>query len=120
MPAAVQGPDPVSRDATVAVLIYAVVAVLSGVLGALIVGSPRGAATGLLGPWAGLAVGHRDCTMATQMPAVSFAWLAAGALLLMALASARATLRAATLVAIAVWSLGWAALGLLSMVNASF
>lgn len=112
--------DAVARDASIAVATVAVIAVIAGVLGSLIVGNPRGAGTGVLGPWAGLAVGHRDCTMATQMPAVSFGMLVVGALLCLALSRLPAALRTVALVSIGLWALGWAALGLLSMLNASF
>lgn len=108
-----------SQDTAFAVAIFGGVAVLSGGLGALIGGTPRALGTGVLGPWAGLAVGHQDCTMATQMPSISIGPVLVGAALLVGLSVAPFALRVTLLVAFAFWSLAWTALGILSMLNAA-
>ena len=78
-----------------------------------------GLATGFLGPWAGTAVGHRDCTMATQYPMASIGLVFAGFAVMLGLAVGRPWLRGILLVLLGVWALGWCGAGLLSMLNAA-
>lgn len=110
---------PLAGDGGRAALVFGAVALPSSVVGALINGSTAGLATGVLGPWAGVAVGHHECTMATQVPMASIGLVFAGFALVLGLALGKPWLRGVLLVLLGVWALMWCGAGLLSIVNAS-
>lgn len=72
----------------------------------------------LLGPWAGLAIGHSECTMASALPGWSIAAVALGVLTLAAWKFLRHKARGALLAILtSFWALLWVGLALLSVVN---
>lgn len=81
---------------------------------------PLGLVIPILGPWAGVALGHWDCTMANQLPTISWAIAAAGfAAGAWVAAATRSVQRSVGLILLAAWSIAWCALALLSLINAS-
>jgi len=70
-----------------------------------------------LGPWAGLAYDHLDCTMGTQLPALSFALAGLGALALPATVLARGRLAVAATALASAWAVAWELLALMSVAN---
>lgn len=80
---------------------------------------PRALLAPLLGPWAGVPLGHGECTMAALLPAASYTALALGLAALAALAFARgARLRLLRGGLALLWSWTWSALALMSVLNA--
>jgi hypothetical protein len=78
----------------------------------------RTLAAPLLGPWAGHLYGHRECTMASQMPGWSLASAVVGALALGILLLGRTPpWRTLAVLLLAVWSFAWSWLALLSVLN---
>lgn len=74
----------------------------------------------LLGPWAGLAYGHHDCTMGTVMPAVSWGAALLGAVAIPTALRARSPrLRRAGRIATLLWAVLWFGLAVLSAVNST-
>jgi len=73
----------------------------------------------LLGPWAGTALGHLDCTMGSQLPILSAAVALAGLAVAVGLAIGRTGLRKPLFVALGAWMFAWCALALMSVLNAS-
>ena len=72
----------------------------------------------LLGPWAGRLYGHRECTMAATLPACSWGGVGLGLVAIVAtLAARKRAWRFASVALLAVWSLVWNGLALLSLVN---
>ena len=72
-----------------------------------------------LGPWAGVAYGHYDCTMGHAAPLPSFGLAVFGAASGVGLVLARgANGRTLALSALVVWALGWELAAFLSFVNA--
>ncbi len=74
----------------------------------------------LLGPWAGLAFGHADCTLATILPLPSLALAVLGGV---ALSGAFRSRRRRTFVPFAIltvtWALAWCLAALVSVVNST-
>ncbi len=72
----------------------------------------------VLGPWAGRAFGHAECTMGRAMPEASLGLCVLGAAALLGLLLARGEAARRCLAGLAVlWSLAWSALALLSVAN---
>lgn len=72
----------------------------------------------LLGPWAGVPLGHGECTMGAMLPAVSCTAVALGLAALASLAIARGpNLRPLRGSLALLWSWSWSALALLSVLN---
>jgi len=69
-----------------------------------------------LGPWAGHAFGHSDCTLATSMPLASVLAAAFGAGSVVAALRSRGQGFLAP-IALTLWALVWEGLALLSIVN---
>jgi hypothetical protein len=79
---------------------------------------PAALAAPLLGPGAGWPLGHVECSMASQKPAISFAVLAAGLIVVTSrLCVTNAALRGALSALLVLCLLSWCALALLSVVN---
>jgi hypothetical protein len=79
---------------------------------------PGALAAPLLGPWAGLPLGHVDCSMATQMPVISIAVLVA--VVVVGTSRLRVTsgaARGALSLLLVLCLLSWCALALLSVLN---
>ena len=74
----------------------------------------------VLGPWAGVAIGHHDCTIARQFPLTSTLLVVLGGALLVASWRARTTRGFPFLVGLAaVWGVAWEVAALFSLANAS-
>ncbi len=74
----------------------------------------------LLGPWAGLPLGHRDCTMATQMPAATLGVVLAAPIVFGTIVALRGRARSVVgALLLGTWLLVWTALGAMSLINAS-
>lgn len=74
--------------------------------------------TPLLGPWAGLALGHEECTMANAAPEISAAVVVFGFAVAAAWAFLRGTVARVLVPALAaIWAVAWSTLALFSVVN---
>jgi hypothetical protein len=81
---------------------------------------PGALAAPLLGPWAGLPLGHAECSIATQMPVISIALLVAGVVVgASRLRVANGFARGALSLLLVLWVLSWCLSALLSVANAS-
>ena len=79
---------------------------------------PGALAAPLLGPWAGLPLGHEECTMATQMPVISVALLVAVVVVgASRMRVTNAAARGALSLLLVLCVLGWCLLALFSVVN---
>jgi len=77
--------------------------------------------TPVLGPWAGVAFGHHECTMANAAPEVSTAVVALGIVVAAAWVFLRGSVARILVPALAaMWALGWCTLALFSVVNTCF
>jgi len=77
--------------------------------------------TPVLGPWAGLAFGHQECTMANASPKLSTAVIAFGFVAAAAWAFLRGPVARVLVPALAaMWALGWSTLALFSVINTCF
>jgi len=71
-----------------------------------------------LGPWAGVVFGHWDCTMAHQLPVLSYALLALGAAALASfLRIPRQPWRSLLFTVVVLWAAAWEAASVLSVLN---
>jgi len=71
-----------------------------------------------LGPWAGIAYGHHDCTMAAMLPGWTRAVVALGVVALAACIFGRRTrMRGVLPFLVTLWTAAWVALAWLSVVN---
>jgi hypothetical protein len=72
----------------------------------------------LFGPWAGLLYGHRECTMASQIPIPTLATSIAGVALVAGYLWLRpGAARTALATALIAWALAWTILATLSVLN---
>ncbi|MFN0009151.1 MAG: hypothetical protein ACKVXR_14705 [Planctomycetota bacterium] len=77
--------------------------------------------TPLLGPWAGLAFGHHDCTMANLAPKNSAAVIALGFLVAAACVFLRGSVARILVPALAtIWAVAWSTMALISVINTCF
>jgi len=103
---------PITRIALVAPVLLAMVACF------LMQPQPAALAAPLLGPWAGLAFGHMDCTLAAQFPIGSFALLGSGVLAFFGrLRASNDTVRTVLDVLLLLWLTIWCAFAVLSVLN---
>ena len=84
------------------------------------VGGPAGLLGPVVGPWAGLLVGHHDCTMGTLYPAQSIGLgLAALPIFGLAVWGRRNGVQWGMAGVGLVWALAWCAAAMLSFINAA-
>jgi len=109
--------DPPRRRGRLAVLLSFGVPVVAVAAWCLLMRTePQSILAPIAGPWAGHLYGHADCTLAHTMPTAT--WIAVGAGIVgAALAVKRPGPAFLTPALIALWSLVWSAMGLLSVVN---
>jgi hypothetical protein len=100
------------------VLAVAVLLLLSAGLSFAMQPEPGSAVAPLLGPWAGIALGHSDCTLGNQIPGASLGLAAVGVLLAVGLGrSKRHGARVVVLSLGLVWVAAWELSALLSVLN---
>jgi hypothetical protein len=77
--------------------------------------------TPLLGPWAGIAFGHQECTMANAALEISVTVIASGFVVAAAWLFLRGSVARILVPALAaIWAVAWSTLALFSVVNTCF